>query len=340
MLLFKGPTEQQNLAEGEIWSDGFKFVNISGKHFADSLSVSVEVVNQTSAQKETQAFKIKPPIPSDSTVFNVSVNTHHKAGLNNVSVSVNRKILPEQYYENNTVDMPGYLNVKADDIPPVLEVSVDGRFIVNGDYVSSNPQILATMRDENPYLFKADTLGMNIFLSYPCPDDECPFERINFSGDDVQWLPASASADFQIKYNPRNLPDGKYTLRVEAEDATGNASGPEPYEVNFMVDQEAALELKEVFPNPSSSDFFFRFLLKGNELPDDFSLRIYALDGRLMQQYALDDIRHFYVGTNEVQWQARDNSGNVLPGGMYIYRLRISTKELGATQNGKLIISR
>jgi len=339
LLLYNGPHEQQSLAEGQTWSGNYKFVNISGKAFPSQLTAEVNVVNAALGTAEIQQFEIKAPGPGDSTVFSVTVNTKSKAGLNDLNVFVNRKMIPEQYYENNTLELPGYLSVKADDTPPVLDVSIDGRYLQDGDVVSSSPFILVTMKDENQFLFKSDTVGMNLLLSYPCAQESCPFARINFTQNDVKWFPATDSSDFRIEFTPQNLAEGKYQLSVDVQDATGNKSGAEPYKISFQVKTETVLELKEVFPNPSSADFFFRFLLTGNVLPDFFSLQIFTPDGRLLQEFGTGDTQ-FHMGTNELRWQARDLAGNALPNGLYLYRLTISANGKQLSQNGKLVLTR
>ncbi len=56
---------------------------------------------------------------------------------------------------------------------PVLDVTVDGRRLMEGDYVSTNPMILVKLWDENEYNFKDNLEGMRILLTYPCEDDDC-----------------------------------------------------------------------------------------------------------------------------------------------------------------------
>lgn len=339
MLMYRGPRETQVLEEGQSWTGDYRFINISGKTFSDQLTVEVNVVNTTKGSHDNQQFKINPPAPGDSTSFTVTVDTRSKAGLNDLNVFVNRKLVPEQFYDNNTIEMADYLDVKADDTSPALDVTVDGRYLVNGDVVSASPLILAVMKDENRFLLKTDTVGINVLMSFPCGDDPCPFERINFSRSDIKWFPASATSDFRIAFNPQGLAEGSYGLSIEVQDASGNKSGDSPYKVSFEVKSETRIQLQEVFPNPSSAEFYFRVWLTGNVLPDSFSLQIRTTDGRLVREFVTHDAV-FHIGTNELLWEARDNAGNVLPNGMYIYQMKISANGQTLSQNGKLILAR
>lgn len=339
LLLHVGEPEPAAVQEGAPWSDQFKFVNISNKIFSDSLTAHVDIFNTSKLQREDQKLLIKAPAIGDSTIFVVSMNTKGKVGLNDLSVSINPKIVAEQYYDNNSISLKNYIQVVPDRILPLLDVSIDGRYIRNFDYVLPNPLIVAVLKDENPFLYKMDTVGVNIFLRSPCGTNNCDFVRINFSSREVKWFPATATSDFRIEYRPQTLADSLYTLKVEATDASGNASDTEPYQVTFQVKNETTFELKSVFPNPSTHYFFFQFQLTGNVLPDYFSLQIFTTDGRLVQQFGIDDIADFNFGLNEFSWQANDLAGNLLPNGMYIYRMKIGANSLEINQQGKLVLS-
>src|SRR5690606_26688624 len=98
----------------------------------------------------------------------------------------------------------------------VLDVTFDGRYILNNDFVSVNPVIKVRVWDENPFIRKSDTLGIRIFLAYPCAAEGCGFEKIFFSGNDVEWHAATDTSDFTAWFRPGNLVPGTYVLRVEA----------------------------------------------------------------------------------------------------------------------------
>ncbi|HEX6224927.1 MAG TPA: C25 family cysteine peptidase, partial [Chryseolinea sp.] len=148
LLIFRGPTaQQQNLNEGEKWNGSYGFINITDQVFSDSLTVHAEVYNQSTRSAELDYFKIKAPLPGDTATFDLEVSTINKVGLNDINVHVNPKIIPEQYYDNNVLQLRDYLLVEEETIRPVLDVSIDGRYIQNRDFVSSNPLILIKVWD-------------------------------------------------------------------------------------------------------------------------------------------------------------------------------------------------
>jgi hypothetical protein len=338
MIVYKGATTQQTFQEGLSWVGKYSFVNLSTKTFKDSLKVEVEYLNKKNQQTDKTSFKIKPPAVGDSSHFQIT--KFPKAGLNDVNVFVNRRYQPELYYENNTLNFVDYLNVLADNIKPVLDVSIDGRSIANGDYVSSTPAIVLTLRDENPYLFKTDTLGVDLFLKYPCTTATCTFKRIKLKDTDVKWFPATAASDFRIEFNPTALPDGEYTLRAQMKDATGNEAGEEPYEITFNVSSETKIIFAPAYPNPSSSDFIFKFLLTGQTELNKFSLQIWSPEGRMINSFDGNDLNTYSVGTHQFRWSGRDESGNNVQPGIYFYKLEVESNGVTEVSHGKLVFIR
>ncbi|MEQ9412344.1 MAG: hypothetical protein RIF39_00865, partial [Cyclobacteriaceae bacterium] len=112
VLLFRGTPEGVEISEGELWEASYSFLNISEKVFSDSLEVNFETFNKEQRVAEKKQKNIKAPTPGDSTHFSFMIDSRQKVGLNDVNVFVNDKILPEQYYENNTLELLNYLDVK------------------------------------------------------------------------------------------------------------------------------------------------------------------------------------------------------------------------------------
>lgn len=336
LLVYGGSHEPQTVFEGVSWSGPYGFINISEKEFTDSLTVDLEVFNTSNRFSEKKNFKVRPPAPGDTTWFNVTVPTFGKAGLNDVNVFVNKRILPEQYYDNNVMELRDYLNVQTDGFDPVLEVTIDGRYVANGDFVSPNPSIQARLWDDNRFLLKQDTVGVSLYLSAPCGEDECTLQRVYFSSPEITWLPATDTSDFAVVYKPRDLAEGKYILRVSASDLLGNASGETAYEVTFYVSLQRTVLVLSPYPNPLRLSTLFRVVVSGKDEPGEASLQFSTVAGIPVQ--AIN--RALFIGTNEVTWNGTDAAGNLLPAGIYLYRLRLSVAGEGFEKIGKVVIVR
>lgn len=317
VLFFDGSTETQNLKEGEILTNTYRFKNISPKEFNDSLTVQYNIFNTTARTSDPGNRKIKAPAPGQETSFDISIDTKEKPGLNDVRVYVNPRILPELYYDNNVLELKNYLNVERDIFNPVLDITIDGRYITNGDFVSSNPEIVLTVWDENPLLLNTDTTGIKMFLKFPC--DQCDYTPIYFSRTDVEWFAATQSSSFRMEFKPQNLPVGIYDLLAEATDASGNKNDSS-YNISFVVSSDNSTSIQGPYPNPSSSTFFFNIVITGDDRPDIMHMEVINTSGQIVQEIALSE---FFTGTNTLIWDASHQ-----PGGLYLYRIRL-------TQSGK-----
>lgn len=338
ILLFKGTPDPVFLSEGASWKVDYSFVNISSKSFTDSLGVNFETFNKYLRAADKKTMRIKAPAPGDSTQFSFAIETNNKVGPNDVNVFVNPKILPEQYYENNVLELHDYLNVEGDKIIPVLDVTVDGRYLLDGDFVSPNPDIRARVWDENRFVLKKDTIGIRLLLKSPCESGDCNFKVIHFSRSDVTWTPASETTDFLAEFRPANLGAGNYTLRVEAKDGSGNGNDA-PYEVQFVVNPDTSLQFFSPFPNPSTGNVFFGFSLSGSVRPDLYSVQVFSLDGREVHYFSVNG-NVFHIGSNQFTWDGRDSSGNLQRAGMYLYRESLSANGKVETRNGKIVLLR
>lgn len=325
LLAFLSNSEQNSLKitlnEGEIVTSTFGFVNVSNRDFNDSLTVTYRVLNNSTQTTSASTFKIFPPVAGDTSLFPITIDTRGKGGSNELQVSVNNLLLPEQIYSNNNLVLHDYLVVIGDQTNPLLEVSIDGNIIFDGDIVSPNPTIDINVRDENKLIFKTDTTGINVFLKHPC--GTCTLDRISLSGPDVSWTPASANSPFQVKYLPRNLEDGIYLLSVQAEDASGNPSGKEPYQIHFEVINKSTITNVYPYPNPFSSSVRFVFTLTGAELPDEIMIRIMTVSGRVVKEITQDELGPLRIGNNmtDYAWDGKDEFGDQLANGVYLYKV-------------------
>lgn len=335
LLVYKGLSNQESVAEGQLWQSTYGFTNISSRLFTDSLTVKFEVFNDSKSILDVTSFKVASPLPGDTAFFDVTTNTVGKSGLNDLLVFVNPRIIAEQYYDNNVIELGNHLNVIADITPPVLDVTIDGRYVRNGDFVSTSPTILISVVDENQFLLMQDTTSVVLFVARECGTLPC-LQPIYFSNPDLTWTPADPQQPFQVEYLPQ-LDTGHYTLLVQAMDASGNLSGDDFYSVSFVVSDEENIVLFPPYPNPTSGKVIFKFQVAGDEVPDEFALQIISLDGRTVQHYDLTSDQ-FQSGINYFEWNARDSIGNLLPNGLYIYKTIISSGGQVITQTGRIVI--
>jgi hypothetical protein len=339
ILLFDGSITKIDLNEGQVFKPQFRFVNISDTSFPDSLTVTQLLQNPETFKSSAGQTKIKSPLPRDTSRFTVPFKTNGFEGVLDATVTVNPKTTPEQTYDNNVVTLKNIIDVMADSNAPVLDVTVDGRHLQDEEYVSPSPKIKISLWDNNQYLLKTDTVGVNIFLANDCSDLNCNFKRINFSSVDVAWNGETDKSVFEVNFNPKSLSDGTYTLRVVASDAHGNKSGDVPYEIAFKILNETIVTLSPPFPNPSYDKATFEFILTGAMVPSSVHLSLTSVAGRNIQSFNLTS-ENFHIGTNDVVWRTVDDQGNPLPNGVYLYDFRVVIDGHTTRARGKLVVVR
>ena len=87
---------------------------------------------------------------------------------------------------------------------------------------------------------------------------------------------------------------------------------PAPVEIQIPTD----FALQQNYPNPFNPETSIRF-----QLPEaaDVTLSIYNLRGQLVRKLVNERKQ---AGFHEVTWNAKDNAGNKLPSGVYLYRIQ------------------
>ncbi len=259
-----------------------------------------------------------PPLQSgESTVIHFSKEMLDGAGNNSLIVELNPdRIVEESSYTNNT----GVINflLLSDRINPVLDVTFDGRHLVNGDIVSTQPVIVAKLHDENLYTLLDDVEAFQILLAYPGDID---YTEIDIHAPEISFDPAMSTIDniATLTFRPL-LSEGFYDIIIRAHDRANNEAGSIDYAVSFEVLGEGLLSRVDASPRWFYDYTRFIFTLSGSDVPSEINLQISNVAGQIVREIGKEEIGLF-VGTTEYAWDGTTDSGEKLPGGVYFYRL-------------------
>jgi hypothetical protein len=319
VLVFKNKEEQVNLQEGEEAVLNFEFFNISKFDFLDSIQVQWTFNNTTKRVRETFTKKIPAVKIGESQEFSIPFNSVGRGGNIQVEVFANPRIIMEQTFRNNVVDLGVYFLVNPDNTSAILDVNFDGVYIMDGDIVSPTVMINTILKNEKSLIFKKDTLGIELFIKKQC--EGCLFERMSFSSPKINWTEATESSSFKVELLPGPLEDGLYTFRIVTEELGVD----KPYEVNFEVINEATITNFYPYPNPFSTSVRFVFTVTGSEVPDQVKIQIMTVTGRVVREILQDELGPIRIGNNitEYAWDGRDEFGDQLANGVYIYRVLV-----------------
>jgi flagellar hook assembly protein FlgD len=251
--------------------------------------------------------------------FNMEVNPYVDASLTVLDQ-------PELTHINNVLQFP--FKVVGEDKNPLLDVTFNGRHIMNKDIISPTSEILITLKDENPYLIMdsdADTSLFGIYLT----DPDGIQKRIYFTdanGNQVlTWVPATnQNKKFKILFPNYFVKSGIYNLLVQGSDRSGNVSGDLEYKISFEVNHESTITQMMNYPNPFSTSTRFVFTLTGEEVPDDIQIQIMTISGKVVREINESELGPIRIGRNvtEFAWDGKDQFGDPLANGVYLYRVK------------------
>lgn len=326
------PTPELTLDPGT----GFSFYNTELEQ-GDSIRMSVSVRNLSESNADsvrvawviTDANRIERyhateyiPVLAAKGLLSLSkkISTNELSGQNQLNLTLNdNKRIFENSYLNNFLFKE--VTVKTDRQNPLLDVTFDGYRIMNGDIVSPMPVIRITSKDENKYKIQKDTGTFVLMLKRPGNAD---FERISMDHPNMRFIAGTSASNMAtVEYKPEQLPDGTYTLKVLAKDASGNLSGNSSYEVSFTVINESSITHFYPYPNPGTTNIRFVFTLTGSKPPDQLLIRIMTITGKVVKEISAAEFGPIKIGNNvsEYGWDGTDNYGDRLANGVYLYQV-------------------
>jgi hypothetical protein len=318
-----GYSSNSSLQEGDNISIRLPIQNISEYSFTqDSLLVTywIEDANRVKHPLPSR-LKKRPFYPSEILIDTIKLNTTGYSGNVALWVEINPvgqlHSQSEQYHFNNIIKIP--FAVSSDNINPLLDVTFDGIHILNNDIVSTKPNVLIQLKDENKFLALNDTSDFKIFIQRPGAISQ----RVYF-GSNMTFIPASLpNNSCRINYTPTLDLDGTYQLLVQAKDKSDNRSGEIDYKINFEAVNRSTITEVMNYPNPFSTATHFVFTLTGSEMPSNFKIQIMTITGKVVREIFQDELGPLHIGRNITQfaWDGKDEFGDQLANGVYLYHV-------------------
>jgi hypothetical protein len=351
--------------EGFDYTFTYSVENISNTDM-DSIQVKYWITDRDNNLVVNTFLLFEPLKAGEFFTDTISISTFGLVGGNSIWIEVNPYDGPtawqaERYHFNNLANWQ--FEVIPDNENPLLDVSFDGVHILNGDVISPIPKILIKLDDDNEFLALNDTSLFELYVTYPDDISVLP-TRIYFSTSEnpqnLIFTPASLpDNEATIEFNPIFNQNGDYTLLVRGKDRSANISGSGEdgvydYRIDFEVINESRVTGVLNYPNPFSTYTQFVFTLTGSEIPDQFSIRIMSINGKVVKEITIEELGNLQIGRNvtEYRWDGTDNFGDRLGNGVYFYKVFIGSngdsfdqKKSGADQYfnngfGKLYIMR
>ncbi|HHM21351.1 MAG TPA: type IX secretion system sortase PorU, partial [Bacteroidetes bacterium] len=218
-------------------------------------------------------------------------------------------------------------NALADDKGPRVEVFMDDESFVFGGITSTDPLLLVKLEDDNGINVVGNAIGHDL---NGVMDDNS--QKYNFVLNDFYEAAVDDYTKGEVRFPLNDLPEGRHQIKVTAWDIANN---PAEGFTEFVVVSSEKTALQHVlnYPNPFSSSTCFLFEmnppLPGTEV--DVLVQIYTVSGRLiktLEERIIFDGRRL-GGDNCIRWDGRDDYGDPLAKGVYIYKVKIKSPDTG-----------
>lgn len=294
----------------------------------DSMLVYYKVINANGITTWLDSPRYKPLKGLDTIHATVNYDPAVFVGANFLFVEANpRDDQPEQYHPNNLGYIP--FNISQDKYNPLLDVTFDGVHILSGDIVSAKPFIKIMLKDDNRFLALDTSSLIKLSLKGNQNTIDLPFD-----GKIARFIPGEAGPNGKntaiVEIRP-DLPDDNYTLTVEGTDRSGNSAGTPQgsgstvakYTTYFEVVNKAKITNVLNYPNPFSTSTAFLFTITGSQIPSQFKIQILSVTGKVVREITKNELGPLHIGRNitEYKWDGRDQFGQLLGNGVYMYRV-------------------
>lgn len=313
---------KDSLSEGQKGKLKVAIENLSPWPMSEML-VRYKVIDENNVSHPYSEVRYRALPGNDTLVAEVDIDLDKYPGTNYFMIEANPdNDQPEQYHPNNI----GYLKVhmEADKKNPLLDVTFDGIHILDKDIVSSKPFIKILLNDENKFLPLNDTALLKLQLRAPNSQE---LKDIPFDGTVCKFIPADLDKgknEAWIEFRPYLEEDGVYRLIVGGKDKSGNIAGKSlKYEVDFTVENKPSITHVLNYPNPFSTSTQFVFTLTGSEVPSQFKIQILTVTGKVVREIKKTELGNLHIGRNltEYKWDGKDEYGQLLGNGVYLYRV-------------------
>ncbi len=294
-----------------------------GEANADSFNVKVDVVNQDNSSSTIFNQLVTSLESNSKQKFNVDYQALGTDTEKRFVINIDPEDKITEYYKDNNFFTKS-VYVQPDLVPPMVKITFDETEIVNGDFVSKKPNIKIALSDESPIPI-VDTTAVKIYLN------EIPV-YYGANPSILSYSINSSNPKFVTDYKPE-LEDGDYLLKVVAKDPNGNLADSASSEVYFVVSSQTKLIQVYNYPNPFSEGTYFTFKL--TQIPDEIKIRIFTIAGRVIKEITKksSELNYDY---NRIYWDGKDEDGDVIGNGTYLYKIIMTSSEKTETLIKKL----
>ena len=241
-------------------------------------------------------------------------------------------VLDDYTGANTTIKIGGVNeNAAEDNTPPQIKLYMNDETFVSGGITNHSPLFLAHLEDENG-MNTASGIGHDM-VAILDGDENNPIVMNEF----YETEPDNFMKGF-INYPFSNLEEGLHTLTFKAWDVYNNLATAT---LDFVVTSSTDLQLDKVlnYPNPFVDYTEFWFQHNRPYEPLQVQVQILTVSGKIVKTINQTVVSDGFL-SREIIWDGRDDFGDRIGKGVYIYKLTVKSTVSGqqAEKIEKLVI--
>ncbi len=233
------------------------------------------------------------------------------------------------YAENGTEDANGSYekiiiggsnnNAPKDFVGPEIGLYMNDNKFVFGGMTNENPVLFSTLKDENGINTVGNGIGHDLTAVLDANTENSIVLNDYYQSDLNSYKSGT------VRYPFSSLSEGKHSLKLKVWDVYNNSS--ESY-TEFVVAKSAELALSHVlnYPNPFTTKTQFYFEQNQCCTSLEVEVQVFTITGKLVKTIAMFAQTEGFR-SEPIEWDGRDDFGDKIGRGVYVYRVRVKTTE-------------
>lgn len=207
----------------------------------------------------------------------------------------------------------------VDSIGPQISIFLNDDKFVEGGITDKTPVLVVKLFDESGINTVGNGIGHDLVAIL---DDltSSPMILNDYYSADLNTYQSG-----QVKFQMEALGEGVHTVKVKAWDVTNNSSEGK---VTFEVKTEDKASINRLFNYPNPFSTHTEFMMEHNQSCDvlDVLIQVYTISGKLVKTLSTQVQTQGFT-TRGISWDGRDDFGDKLANGVYVYRFLYSNAE-------------
>jgi hypothetical protein len=273
---------------------------------------------QTSFQQQSNIlFKGKASVNNGkfSFSFKVPKDISYQFGQGKISYYAEDGIKDGSDFFNGFIIGGSATTIDSDQDGPEIKAWLNDEKFVNGSIVNQRPILILKLADSSGINTSGTGIGHDITAMLDNSSDQI-FNLNNYYEADLDQY-GQGFARFQLP----ELEPGSHSLKIKAWDVLNNSS---EFILDFSVvtDEELVIDHVLNYPNPftTKTQFWFEHNKPGQDL--FVQIHIFSLTGRIVKTIE-KTINTDGNRSSDVDWDGRDDFGDKMGRGVYVYRLKV-----------------